>query len=144
VKPLVVRAAGGLLLRRGPAGPELAVIHRPVHRDWSLPKGKLERGEGWRAAALREVREETGCEATADGLAGATLYLAGGRPKVVLYFRMAVVREAPFAPGREVDALLWLAPREALERLDHASERRLVARLARRLAGAADAPGRAP
>ena len=142
MKPILVRAAGGLLLRRGARGPELAVIHRPVHRDWSLPKGKLERGEGWREAALREVREETGCEATANGFAGAALYLAGGRPKVVAYYRMAVVREEPFSPGREVDALLWLDPGEALQRLDHASERRLVARLARRLGSAAGAARR--
>ena len=43
----------------------MAVIHRPKYVDWSLPKGKLEEGEGWQEAALREVEEETGYRASA-------------------------------------------------------------------------------
>ena len=35
---------------------------------WSLPGGHIEAGEPARAAALREVREETGVEATLAGL----------------------------------------------------------------------------
>jgi D-3-phosphoglycerate dehydrogenase len=55
-----VRAAGGVLVRSGPDGPEVAVIHRPKYEDWSLPKGKLEEGEGWQEAALREGRWQIG------------------------------------------------------------------------------------
>ena len=61
-----VSAAGGVVLRRDGRGPtQVAVIHRPKYMDWSLPKGKLEPGESWEDAALREVEEETGirCEA---------------------------------------------------------------------------------
>ena len=59
-----VRAAGGVVVRDGADGPEVAVVHRPRYDDWSLPKGKLEPGEEWEQAALREVEEETGlrCE----------------------------------------------------------------------------------
>ncbi|HEX6115926.1 MAG TPA: NUDIX domain-containing protein, partial [Solirubrobacterales bacterium] len=57
-----VRAAGGVVLRDGAEGLEVAVVHRPKHDDWSLPKGKLEPGESWVDAALREVAEETGLE----------------------------------------------------------------------------------
>jgi 8-oxo-dGTP pyrophosphatase MutT (NUDIX family) len=38
----------------------VAVVHRPRHDDWTLPKGKLDDGEDETAAALREVAEETG------------------------------------------------------------------------------------
>ena len=58
-----VRAAGGVLLRDGPDGTEVAVIHRPKYEDWSLPKGKLDGDEDFEQAALREVKEETGMEA---------------------------------------------------------------------------------
>ena len=51
-----VHAAGGIVERDG----LIAVVHRPRYDDWSLPKGKLDRGESWEDAALREVREETG------------------------------------------------------------------------------------
>ncbi len=56
----MIRAAGAMLWRPGPSGPEVALIHRPRKPDWSFPKGKLDPGETARAAAVREVREETG------------------------------------------------------------------------------------
>ena len=51
-----VLAAGGVVVRDD----KIAVVHRPKYDDWSLPKGKLDPGEGFEAAALREVEEETG------------------------------------------------------------------------------------
>jgi 8-oxo-dGTP pyrophosphatase MutT (NUDIX family) len=51
-----IRAAGGVVVRDG----RIAVVHRPKYDDWSLPKGKLDAGESWEEAALREVEEETG------------------------------------------------------------------------------------
>ena len=36
------------------------MVHRPRYDDWSLPKGKLDPGESFEEAALREVEEETG------------------------------------------------------------------------------------
>jgi 8-oxo-dGTP diphosphatase len=60
-----VRAAGGVVWRADDDGaPQFAVIHRPRYDDWSLPKGKLDPGEAWEDAALREVEEEIGvtCE----------------------------------------------------------------------------------
>ena len=36
------------------------MVHRPRYDDWSLPKGKAERGESADRTALREVEEETG------------------------------------------------------------------------------------
>jgi hypothetical protein len=39
---------------------------------------------------------------------------------------MALVRAHPFTPNEEIDALEWLTRAEALRRLDHAGEQRLV------------------
>ena len=56
-----VKASGGVVWRRRDDGsPELVVVHRPRYDDWSLPKGKLDPGESWEDAALREVEEEVG------------------------------------------------------------------------------------
>lgn len=119
-------AAGGILWdRRGP-GRRIAVIHRRRHDDWTLPKGKLEAGESAREAALREVREETGCEAETMGFAGSVAYEVDGRPKVVLFWHMRVTKRSPLEPGEEVDRLVWLRPGKALERLQHAGERALL------------------
>lgn len=54
-KFMIVEAAGGAVLN--PAN-ELMFIFR--RGKWDLPKGKIDEGEDTVAAALREVREETG------------------------------------------------------------------------------------
>ncbi len=124
----VIEAAGGILWRRRGGMAELAVIHRPKHQDWSLPKGKRDPGESWQQTALREVLEETGCEAEIGRFATGTIYTVRGRPKVVLFWHMTVTSEVPFTPNAEVDKLEWMTPEAALERLDYATERRLLSR----------------
>jgi 8-oxo-dGTP diphosphatase len=124
----IVRAAGGLLWRHDADGRRLAVIHRPRHDDWSLPKGKLDDGESWEEAAVREVQEETGCRGRITAFAGATFYVPRRAPKIVLYWHMVLEREGRLDAGDEVDQVAWLAPAEALARLDHEPERRLVER----------------
>jgi 8-oxo-dGTP pyrophosphatase MutT (NUDIX family) len=124
----IVRTAGGLLWRRGPRALELAIIHRSRQGDWTLPKGKLECGESWRAAALREVHEETGCTARLRTFAGATSYEVRRGLKIVLYWNMEVVRRGALERLHEVDEVAWLSPEEALKRLDHARERRVIER----------------
>ena len=132
-----MRAAGGLLWRAGRpddgkkgGGVLLAVIHRPHRKDWSLPKGKLDDGEAWEACALREVREETGCEGRLATFAGAMSYVPRHHPKIVLYWHMELTREGKLAAAfrDEIDEVAWLTPEEALARLDYAGERRIVQR----------------
>ena len=87
-----IEAAGGVVMRRGPEETEIAVVHRPRYDDWSFPKGKLDPGETFEEAALREVREETGliCRLGPE-LAFAHYDDNKGRPKVVRYWLMAVI-----------------------------------------------------
>jgi 8-oxo-dGTP diphosphatase len=126
------KAAGGLVVR-GPSGDEqVAVVHRPKYDDWSLPKGKLRRWEGWKRAAIREVEEETGlrCEALEE-LPPARYRDRKGRRKLVRFWLMRPV-EGSFVPSGEVDELRWVPPAEAMELLDYEHDRELVASLARR------------
>ena len=121
-----VAAAGGLVVREGEDGPELAVVHRPKYGDWSLPKGKLDPGEDWEEAALREVEEETGwrCELGRE-LQPARYRDGKGRDKLVRWWLMRPL-EGGFSAGDEVDDLRWLAPAAALEMLDYDRDRDLV------------------
>jgi 8-oxo-dGTP diphosphatase len=121
-----VAAAGGVVVREGRDGPEVALVHRPKYDDWSLPKGKLDPGEGWEEAALREVEEETGWRCELGRELEATRYTdLKGRDKLVRWWLMTPL-DGGFRGDAEVDELRWLAPHDALELLDYDHDRRLV------------------
>lgn len=87
---------------------EVLLIHRPDHDDWSLPKGKRDRGETAQRCALREVHEETGlrCSVGAE-LPTARYRDRKGRNKQVRFWAMQR-RSGSFRPNREVDEVRWV------------------------------------
>jgi 8-oxo-dGTP pyrophosphatase MutT (NUDIX family) len=122
----VIQAAGGLLVRRHGGGLQIALVHRPVHQDWSYPKGKLEDGETHEEAARREVREETGMSCRLLRFVGHVEYTdRKGRPKVVAYWVMAP-ESGSFAVNAEVDELRWLSLADAGEVLTYQRDRDLL------------------
>jgi 8-oxo-dGTP diphosphatase len=110
-----VLAAGGVVRRDG----EVLVIHRPKYDDWTLPKGKLDRGETAEQAALREVEEETGfvCE-LGEEVESTTYEDRNGKIKLVRYWEMTPVG-GEFEPNDEVDELRWVTPDEARRMLTY-------------------------
>ena len=117
-----VLAAGGVVRRDG----RIAVVHRPKYDDWSLPKGKLDPGEEFEEAALREVEEETGLRARLGRELPSTEYTDNrGRPKLVRYWEMEPI-EGEFTPSGEVDELRWLEPDEAEALLSYPHDRQLL------------------
>src|SRR5947209_6723259 len=102
-----LRAAGGVIVRDD----RVLLVHRPKYDDWAFPKGKLEAGETWEAAALREVEEETGLACELGEYLGSTVYPVPDGTKEVRYFRMTA-RGAP-RPDNEIDEVRWATPDEA-------------------------------
>ena len=123
----VVQAAGGLVVRRHHGALQIVVVHRPEQQDWSFPKGKLDPGETFEAAALREVREETGMACRLLRFIGHTEYVdRKGRPKAVAYWVMAA-EAGFFTPNEEVDELRWLTLEAAARILSYPRDRELIA-----------------
>jgi 8-oxo-dGTP diphosphatase len=123
----LVRAAGGVVWQ---PGPEVLVllVHRPKYDDWSLPKGKAERGETDEQTALREVEEETGLRCTLERELPSTSYVdSGGRPKVVRYWAMRPVGSGAQAHAQnEVDEVRWLTMPAASELLSYDRDRAVL------------------
>jgi 8-oxo-dGTP diphosphatase len=117
-----VKAAGGVVRRDG----RIAVVHRPRYDDWSLPKGKLDPGESFEEAALREVREETGFECElGEELSSTSYHDRKGRSKIVRYWLMDPVG-GEFEPNDEVDEMRWLTPAEAVDLLTYPRDAELA------------------
>ena len=126
-----VKAAGGVVWRRGPSGIEVAVAHRPHRQDWSLPKGKLDPGEtlGAGRAARGRGGDRLPLHARPRALRRPPTRDQKGRSKVVRYWLMEP-EEGEFTPNREVDELRWLIPSAAAELLTYPHDQELVRELA--------------
>ena len=126
----VVRAAGGMIVRRTPEGGiQVVLVHRPLRGDWSFPKGKCEPGESLEACAIREVAEETGFTCLLGSFVGHTEYRdRKDRAKVVAYWVMEA-RSGRFAPGDEVDELRWVDLSGVADVLTYPRDRELLVAL---------------
>ena len=120
-----VEAAGGVVERDG----RVLLVHRPRYDDWTFPKGKLDPGESFEDAALREVEEETGVRCTLGRELPPTSYEVIGRPKLVRYWLMSPDAELDFAPNDETDDIRWVTPDEARALLTYDRDRDVLAAL---------------
>jgi 8-oxo-dGTP diphosphatase len=124
-----VKASGGVVWRRREAGDvEIVVVHRPQYDDWSLPKGKLDAGESWEDAALREVDEEVGLRCRLGAELPPVAYTDHkGRAKVVRYWLMEPEDGAArFTPNDEVDEMRWVEVEDAAGLLSYPHDVALV------------------
>lgn len=122
----VIQAAGGIVWKKEKPDNKIALVHRHKHNDWSLPKGKVDPGETWEEAALREVLEETGCVGKLKNYAGSISYLLNGKPKVVMFWHMDIKAEKPEEMNGEVDEIRWVTLAEAAALLDYQDEIDLI------------------
>ena len=116
----LIKAAGGVIVRDG----RVLLVHRPRRADWSFPKGKLEAGETWEDAALREVEEETGLRCELGEEVGRTHYEVEDGPKEVRYYLLTARGEA--RAQNEVDEVRWVRLDEARELLSYDRDRQLL------------------
>jgi 8-oxo-dGTP pyrophosphatase MutT (NUDIX family) len=123
-------SAGGLVLRRRESTYDALLIGRGTPRVWTLPKGHVEARESNEQAALREVREETGCWAEImTRLNEIAYWFYVGKTKhrkSVTFFLMRYLSGDTANHDHEVDEARWFDVMAARRALKYVSEKRLV------------------
>ncbi|WP_245627235.1 NUDIX hydrolase [Kribbia dieselivorans] len=132
----VALAAGTLPWRRRRGLLEVALVHRPRYDDWAWAKGKLDRGEIFPVAAVRETLEETGLSVRLGRPLPTTTYTyttpeGKAQLKEVRYWAAEVLAEAAPQDVDEVDEVVWLGIEAASQRLSYSHDRDQLAALAR-------------
>lgn len=125
-------AAGGIVLRYGDHGPEVALLGRMNDGSWVFPKGTPTAGETVEETALREVREETGLEVRIVRALGEMTYsfaASGERVhKIVHFFLMEPIGGHPSLHDAEYDEVRWVTVPEARRMLSFDTYRQVLDR----------------
>jgi 8-oxo-dGTP pyrophosphatase MutT (NUDIX family) len=104
---------------------------------WGLAKGGIEEGETIEAAAVREVREETGIEAVIEGSLGETRYFYVWEEvrirKTVHFFLMRAIGGNVEDRDDEMEEIRWFPLSRALKRAAYRGEREVLQRAAAKL-----------
>ena len=132
-------SAGGVTFRKRAGKIYVALISVGDNARWQLPKGLVEKSEPHEAAAMREVREETGLETEMVAPIDTVeyWYISGSGEKRIRFHKFVHFFLLRYKSGKttehdaEVNEARWVEIRKAEELLAFASEKSIVARARR-------------
>ncbi len=132
-------SAGAVLYKKVEDKLWIILYSRKKGTQWCLPKGKIESGETREAAAVREVKEETGLEGQiVEHLKDVYYTYVDQRRKLQLnktvhYFLMKYIQGQICADDPGVEAVMWFDIDKALEKVTFDNEKQAVQRAIRML-----------
>ena len=126
-------SAGGVVYRKSDDGVEVVLASRRTRRGqlaWGLAKGGIEEGETKEAAAIREVREETGMTAEIEADLGDTKYMYVWDDirirKTVHFFLMRHTGGNVDDRDDEMEEIRWFPMERAIKRAAYRGERDML------------------
>jgi len=108
----VINAAGGIVVKDD----QVLMIYRL--KKWDFPKGKLDKKESFKNAAVREVEEETGLKVALSHKVCTTWHTYTFRKKRILkctkWYAMDCLSDKKMAPQKEenIDKVEWFTKRQ--------------------------------
>ena len=109
--PMYNMAVSMIVINR--ANDRILLIQQYGKKRNILVAGYVNRGESAEAAALREIREETGMTATELHFNRTRFYEPSNT--LMMNFTAYVEDDSELCPNREIDSLAWYTPKEARE-----------------------------
>ncbi len=107
------------------SGDRVLLVHHSYEPSWYLPGGGVKRGEGFREAAAREVREETAVTVRDLRLFGLYHSRSEGKSDHVAVFVAGGFEGEARQGSREIDAVGWFPVHELPADTSPASRRRI-------------------
>lgn len=125
-------SAGGLIYKKEGHQIKVCLIAKKNKQIWALPKGRVDKGETPEETAVREVREETGCEVKLKERIDEINYYFHLRENDVLYHKyvyfylMPLVKENAYQRDQEADEVRWFTLGEAQKTLSFLNEKNVI------------------
>jgi 8-oxo-dGTP diphosphatase len=111
-------SGAGCVVYRKKAGRVEVLLARRKDSLWMVPRGKMAQGEKPRAAAVREVFEETGIKVKPSLEIGSYSYPIGkARYKFVQFFAATAVSGTPTPDNKEFSEVSWLSIEDAISKV---------------------------
>lgn len=126
--------AGGVVFREQTGALQYLLLQATNNpEEWVLPKGHIEPGETPQNAAVREVREETGCWASMEGWIEDVRFTSGNETVNARFFRMKLLVDQGEKWPPENRKHEWLFIADAMSRASHPETRQLLEKASRQV-----------
>lgn len=128
----IQQSAGGVVYKKEGRQIKVCLISKKDGSFWALPKGRVQSGESWEAAAIREILEETGHLTTISDHIDQIEYFFYWKEnqtlyyKIVSFFLMPLITENAAPRDDEALAVNWFPIGEAWRRLYYQSEKNIL------------------
>jgi|FaiFalDrversion3_1042247.scaffolds.fasta_scaffold03675_2 8-oxo-dGTP pyrophosphatase MutT (NUDIX family) len=127
-----VVSAGGVVLWKHDNDIFICIVKRRNKGVWILPRGRIEKNEHMEETVIREIKEETGIEATIIkkiGIISYSFYSSKDKVtynKVVHFYLLRLDKQEDFVPNQEIEEKLWVPLNKAKEILSYEAEKNII------------------